>query len=64
VRREMFVVLQIRESLGESNKSMLSETERSNPEETHTRNGISSPVSIQIVLNTLMEDTITTKIKV
>jgi hypothetical protein len=39
---------------------MLHESKGAEPEESHTRYGVSSPVSVEVLLKGLMENTITT----
>ena len=60
VSGEALVGRHVGESFLEGNNSMLHKGERSEPEDSNTRASVSSPVSVEVHLNILMEDTITT----
>mmetsp|Transcript_29272 Transcript_29272/g.39571 ORF Transcript_29272/g.39571 Transcript_29272/m.39571 type:complete len:230 (-) Transcript_29272:39-728(-) len=60
VMREAAIGIEVRESLIKSDNTMLHKSERAKPEDTNTRASESSPVTIQVHLKSLVEDTVPT----
>ena len=62
VLAEAAIAHNIRESFLESHNTVLHESEGAEPENSHSGNSVSFPVSINVLLECLMEYTISTKI--
>jgi hypothetical protein len=60
VRGEPAIAGEVGEGIGESNKGVLHQAEAGEPEHSETGHGGSSPVSVEVLLDGLMEYTITT----
>ena len=58
--REILVGRQVGERLVESNRAVLHQGERSEPEEGHARASVGSPLTIEVHFNRLVEDGVTT----
>jgi hypothetical protein len=62
MRREAGVSREVGEGVIEGDKGVLHQAEAGKPEDSETGDCSGSPVAVEVLLNGLMEDTITTKI--